>query len=127
VDHHGNLLVKPLEEELTRWWEETARAEIKNTVPKSVEYGAYDLQLIGTVLADMIGWDETKTARTESVHVELGCFFYALGKIARMQSAYRRSELPSDDTPFDAGVYLRMAQRARSHGGWPGAGTEVGK
>ena len=34
-----------------------------------------------------------------------------------------RAYLPdpvSDDTLGDIGVYVRMAQRVRSHGGWPG-------
>ena len=51
---------------------------------------------------------------------ELGVFFYLIGKVARWQSAIERGERPSDDTLFDVGVYVRMAQRIRSHGGWPG-------
>lgn len=108
------------EQELADWWEERAQVEIGATVPKSVEYGAYDLELAGRVLADMIGWDEDVTPRTEALHVELGVYFYLLGKVGRLTSAFRDSRLPSDDTWFDAGVYARMAQRARSHGGWPG-------
>jgi hypothetical protein len=30
-----------------------------------------------------------------------------------------RGDRPSDDTPYDIGVYVRMAQRVRDVGGWP--------
>ena len=106
--------------ELAAWWWVEAQKEIDATVPKATEYGSYDMQLIGRVLADMMEWDAAKTERSEGVHVELGAFFYLLGKVARAASAYTRSELPSDDTYFDAGVYGRMIARARQKGGWPG-------
>lgn len=128
VDHYGEVHEadqrSSLEKELTEWWLEKAKAEIVGTVPKSVEYGSYDMQLIGSVLADLIKWDTSKTERTEAVHVELGAFFYLLGKVGRMASALTRSELPSDDTYFDASVYSRMVQRAREAGGWPGVAKE---
>lgn len=103
------------EHQLREWWTQTAEDEIALTVPKAVEYGATDLIDIGLMLA--------RTMRrnvTEEEAAELGVFFYLIGKIARWQSAIERGERPSDDTLLDIGVYVRMAQRIRDAGGWPG-------
>lgn len=94
---------------LEQWWEETARADWAGFVPKYTEYGSNDLAVIGRTLAGMIGWHDATTAELE----ELGCFFYLLGKVARMSEAYQRHELPSDDTLHDSTVYTMMMRKAR--------------
>jgi hypothetical protein len=101
--------------ELTRWWMETAGAEVDKTVDKAIEYGSTDLIDIGLMLARTMRRDVD-----EQEAAELGVFFYLIGKIARWQSAIERGDRPSDDTLLDIGVYVRMAQRIRSAGGWPG-------
>lgn len=101
------------ERTLSEWWLKTATEEVRRTVPKSVQYGSYDLHLIGKVLGAVIGRKLT-SAEAE----ELGVAFYALGKIARIMSAYRDGHSPQDDDWFDLGVYARMAQRIREVGTW---------
>lgn len=101
--------------ELRRWWMELAGEEFDRTAPKAVEYGATDLRDIGLTLARAMGRvvDDEEAA-------ELGVYFYLLGKMSRWTDAVCRGERPSDDTLFDTGVYVRMAQRIRVAGGWPG-------
>lgn len=101
--------------ELAEWWRDQAEAEIGPTVDKAIEYGSTDLIDIGMMLGRTIGRDIN-----EEEAAELGVFFYLIGKIARWQSSIQRGERPSDDTLFDIGVYVRMAQRIRESGGWPG-------
>lgn len=103
------------EEELRAWWFNKASSEIDATVPKAVEYGSTDLIDIGLMLARTM-----RREVTEEEAAELGVFFYLIGKIARWQSAIERGERPSDDTLLDIGIYVRMAQRIRESGGWPG-------
>lgn len=101
--------------DLRVWWLHQATTEINRTVPKVVEYGATDLVEIGRTLAANMGREVSDEEATE-----LGIYFYLVGKLARWTDAVRRQERPSDDTLFDLGVYVRMAQRNRSAGGWPG-------
>ncbi len=103
---------------LTGWWMDKAAEEVKAVVPKAVEYGATDLRDMGRVIAETAGRQVTDEEATE-----LGIYFYALGKMARWTDAIKRGERVSDDTLHDLGVYVRMAQRTRDAGGWPGLPT----
>jgi hypothetical protein len=104
-------------ERLAAWWREQAEYEIEQTVSKAVEYGSTDLIDIGRSLARICDRevDDEEAA-------EMGVFFYLEGKFARWRSALQRGQRPSDDTLLDIGVYVRMAQRIREAGGWPGVG-----
>jgi len=104
-----------LEALLTEWWMDKAEEEVRRTVPKAVEYGALDLIQIGQDLALTAG----RTVTDEEA-AELGVYFYVRGKLARWTDAIVRGDRVSDDTLFDLGVYIRMAQRIRDAGGWPG-------
>ena len=115
-----NDVASNLAEGLRQWWLGQAENEIKRTVPKAVEYGATDLVDIGRDLARCMG----RTVSDEEA-AELGIFFYLRGKMSRWVDAVARGERVSDDTMFDLGVYVRMAQRVRSHGGWPGINKEA--
>lgn len=106
------------EQELTDWWLTRAAAEIERTVPKAVEYGADDLIDIGRELCETMDFDPDLLGPARLA--ELGVYFYLIGKISRWKSAIRRGDQVSDDTLFDIGVYIRMAQRIRFAGGWPG-------
>jgi hypothetical protein len=101
--------------ELAEWWRTTAEAEIDQTVDKAVEYGATDLIDIGRNIARLAGRevDDQEAA-------ELGIFFYLEGKFARWRSAIMEGRPVSKDTLLDIGVYVRMAQRVREFGSWPG-------
>lgn len=107
--------INALVEELTYWWHQQATNEISSTAQKAVEYGSKDLTDMGHVVARMTGREMTDSQATE-----FGIFWYALGKMSRWAAAYERGDEVSDDTLFDLGVYVRMAQRTRATGGWPG-------
>lgn len=109
---------KPMEG-LEKWWWDQATTEINKTVPKAIEYGSTDLVEIGRTMAVNMGREVSDEEATE-----LGIYFYLVGKLARWTDAVRRRVRPSDDTLFDLGVYVRMAQRNRSAGGWPGVEEE---
>ena len=100
---------------LDDWWFATAEDEIARTVPKVEEYGATDLRDTGQILARTMGREVG-----EEEAIELGIFFYLVGKMSRWQSAVERGDRPGGDTLFDIGVYVRMAQRARYAGTFPG-------
>lgn len=102
--------------ELEKWWHELADEEIERTVPKALEYGSGDLVDIGRTLAKAKGDDHIGDKEA----AELGVYFYLVGKMARWTDAIRNGRRVSDDTIFDIGVYIRMVQRIRSAGGWPG-------
>lgn len=100
---------------LTEWWLELAREEARRVVPKAVEYGSTDLRDIGVNIARLCG----RTV-TDAEAEELGIYFYLEGKFARWRSAIMEGRPVSDDTLHDIGVYVRMAQRVRHSGNWPG-------
>lgn len=104
-----------LEGLLTEWWMDKAEEEVRRTVPKAVEYGALDLIQIGQDLAATAGREVS-----DEEAAELGVYFYLRGKMARWTDAIISGRRVSDDTLFDIGVYVRMAQRIRDAGGWPG-------
>ena len=101
---------------LEAWWLAMATEEIERTVPKAIEYGSTDLAEIGRELVEAGVHDATHATSTE----ELGCYFYMVGKMARWRDAIRTGRRVSDDTLFDIGVYIRMVQRIRVAGAWPG-------
>lgn len=104
---------------LDDWWMGAAEDEIARTVPKVREYGATDLRDTGRMLARTVNREVDDEEATE-----LGIFFYLVGKMSRWQSAVERGDRPSDDTLFDIGVYVRMAQRTRYAGSFPGEDSE---
>lgn len=101
--------------ELSNWWLHRANTESEQVVAKAIEYGSRDLVEIGLDLARCM---DRKVTDQEAA--ELGVYFYLRGKMARWTEAVADGRTVSDDTLKDIGVYVRMAQRIRSHGGWPG-------
>lgn len=97
------------------WWRDIAEEEINKVVAKAVEYGSTDLYEVGRALGLVFGWE----GMSHEEAVELGIYFYELGKFARWTDAIRNRRRVSDDTLHDLGVYVRMAQRNRAVGGWP--------
>lgn len=100
---------------LESWWMAQADREIDATIPKAIEYGSTDLVAMGHDLARCAG----RTVSDEEA-AELGVFFYVRGKVARWVDAVVDGRRVSDDTLFDIGVYVKMAQRIRKAGSWPG-------
>lgn len=101
--------------DLEQWWMDCAENEASQVVAKAVEYGANSMVEVGHQMAKMQGRTVTDAEATE-----MACYFYLVGKMGRWSDALARGELVSDDTLHDIGVYVRMTQRVRSNGGWPG-------
>lgn len=99
---------------LRAWWLAEADQEAEKLVPKAIEYGSYDLQLMGQALGEMTGQDSTVPHNMEQAIV-----FYLLGKIARAVSATRDGRAASDDTFTDIAIYAKMVLYIREHGRWP--------
>jgi hypothetical protein len=110
---------------VAKWWEDKADDEIERTLPKVAEYGATDLLEIGRHLTEAGIRVPPRNKPTgpwpDPELIELGIYFYIVGKMARWSDAVAHAERVSDDTLFDIGVYIRMVQRVRETGGWPGA------
>ena len=100
---------------LEAWWKDDAEQELAGVLPKAVEYGSSDLQLMGEALLMCM-----PQCRDKVDAEELAIAFYALGKTARLMGAYADGRTPSEDTWHDLGVYARMAKRVRAVGQWPG-------
>eukprot|EP00752_Nemacystus_decipiens_P016654 g14894.t1 len=91
---------------LADWWEQSSRTQLDATVAKMDEYGSNDLVEIGSMMHRLS--KHSPAPRTRAERIELGCFFYLLGKMARATEAIERGEWPSDDTWFDLEVYAKM-------------------
>jgi uncharacterized coiled-coil protein SlyX len=112
----------PLEE----WWMSKAAAEVEPLIAKMTEYGgegrAVDLLEIGRDLVAAgvkVPGEPNTPNELEAAWAELGVWFYVRGKLARWQAAVTEGRRVSDDTLYDIGIYVRMAQRIREAGGWP--------
>lgn len=101
---------------VTDWWMKLATDEVAAVVPKAVEYGSSDLEVMAQAMLMLVPKDK----RSKSLGLEMAVAFYALGKVARLFGSYERGEPASDDTWHDLGVYCRMGQRIREVGSWPG-------
>lgn len=118
-----NAEQEDLARELTKildWWINTAKADAERTVPKAIEYGAVDFDIMGQFMVALIadklhGADDAEKMR---VGREMAITFYMLGKLGRMVGAYATGVLPSDDTLFDASIYSMMLRRVRETGHW---------
>lgn len=103
-----------LDAELGQWWHDKAEEEVHGVIPKAIEYGSVDLEIVGFALRQMIGGE------IPSSNAELGIAFYLQGKVARLMGAYADGRSPSDDTWHDIAVYTKMGQRVReTDGRWP--------
>ena len=107
--------IKATEDALKDWWLETAAHEVQAVAPKAVEYGSRDLIEMGRTLLRVAGREVTDEEAAEA-----GVWFYVVGKIARWTAAMERGDRVSDDTLLDIGTYVKMAQRLRAVGSWPG-------
>lgn len=118
ADHLAETSFGGVGEVLQQWWLDRAKEEAQAVVPKAVTYGSNSLLQLGRKMAQLQG----REASDEEA-MELGCWVYAVGKIERWTDAVMRGERPSDDTLYDIGIYIKMAQRIRDAGSWPGLPT----
>lgn len=124
ADEERNQREKDLTEavaELVGWWEQLAESDAGKTAPKAIEYGAADLDIMGQAMVSLGGdlWNGASQEEKLAIGREMACAFYALGKVARVFSAFQQGRRPSDDSWFDITVYSVMARRIRQNGEWP--------
>ena len=104
---------------VTALWRELNAAEIDKVMPKAIEYGAADLDIMGYVLGVTLNSERARARQWSPAELqELASAFYALGKVARAFGAYAEGRMPSDDCWHDLGVYARIVQVVRVRGGW---------
>lgn len=119
--HPGDAGPKPTgRDELERWWKDRVLAEIDAVVPKAIEYGANSMIGLGRAILRVAGRADV----TDGEAIEVACMFYIEGKIGRWIDAVQAGVPVSDDTIYDIGIYIKMAQRARDVGSWPGVSLD---
>lgn len=99
--------------ELEAWWMNHAAQEAAKTIPKALEYGSVDLELMGDAM--LVLMPQLKGVVPKQ---ELAIAFYLLGKLSRMFGAYEKGNSPSDDSWEDMGIYSKMGQHVREKGYW---------
>lgn len=99
--------------ELAAWWMEEAAKEVANLVPKAINYGSVDLDIMGEAMLAMM-----PQLRGIVSGQELAIAFYLQGKISRLIGGYEQGVLPNRDTPEDIKIYAGMLLRVREAGKW---------
>ena len=99
--------------ELASWWMEEAAKEVANLVPKAINYGSVDLDIMGEALLSLL-----PRLRGIVSGQELVIAFYLQGKISRLIGGYEQGVLPNRDTPEDIKIYAGMLLRVRETGTW---------
>jgi hypothetical protein len=118
LSQHPEL--KKVNPALADFWLNMATTDAIKTAPKTLEYGGVndgsaDLRVMGFALAELAGMHDAPDA----VKLEMACWFYALGKIARLISDYKHGNPGKSDTWFDLNIYTVMARRIQESGQWP--------
>lgn len=108
---------------LGAWWMDDSHDLAFGCVTKAAEYGSGDLRDIGRRFWRLAN-RHVHEPLTDIEAAEIGCYFYLVGKIARVDSALQRGDWASDDTWLDIEVYAKMVRAARA-GVWafPDEGT----
>lgn len=107
---------KQLTHELRQWFQDQADKEAKLVAPKAIEYGSRSMIAQGKGLAELSG-----TAHiSDQDAFELAVWDMVRLKVGRWTEAVMHGKPVSDDTLLDIGIYVKMAQRNRAAGSWPG-------
>jgi hypothetical protein len=108
---------------LTEWWVGISVGDLKAGMPKVEEYGAHDLEIMGAILMLMVYREQVQglldKAKNAPIGTELACWFYVLGKVARLVSDYLATRAGKADTWHDITFYSMMARRIQATGRWP--------
>lgn len=102
------------------WWAQTAIEDFQTAAPKVGEYGgtdegSADLRIMGFALSEL----RMPPGSSPAVQQEVACWFYSLGKIARLISDYNQGRPGKTDSWHDISVYSMMARRLQESGNWP--------
>jgi hypothetical protein len=101
---------------LTEWWIALATGDVKQAAAKAIQYGPHSLIRLGDTLRKL--GDDPE--RDDEKSIEMGIYFYLLGKMERWTDAVLNGERVNDDIIHDMKIYCTMAQRNREAGSWPG-------
>jgi hypothetical protein len=96
--------------------------ELERTIAKSIEYGSWDLKVMGAMMLELLP-DGVIQGKPNPEEVEahgqlMAIAFYQFGKIARVWSALIRGSLPAKDSQEDIRVYSQMFDWIITHGEW---------
>lgn len=103
-------------QDLKGWWKDLATADVQEVAEKAIEYGSNSLREMGKVIRRLRG---DRGGEDPELELELGCWFYAFGKMQRWNDAVLRGDRPRDDSIKDLQIYATMVRRIRDSGGWP--------
>lgn len=108
--------------EVEAWWRNVTEVDLSETLPKALEYGSGDLELMGQALLMLQGdvWEGGDDAERQAIGQELAILFYIQGKVSRALSAAKDGKRCSPDTIKDVRIYSVMLQRVRDTGRWIG-------
>lgn len=90
------------------WWNRTQTEDLEMYLLKNEVYGNADLRIIGFALKEC----DIRNAHVDTLPEEIGIAFYALGKVARILSAYDAGEIASEDSWKDLAIYATMGRMA---------------
>lgn len=97
------------------WWVEWVDNAAPTIQRKAAEYGSNSLAEMGRTFARAQGRNQLEDHEA----LEIGCMFYAKGKIERVLDAMLQGKLPSADTWGDLMIYAAMASYIREFRQWP--------
>jgi len=97
------------------WWVEWVDNAAPTIQRKAAEYGSNSLAEMGRTFARAQGRGHIEDHEA----LEIGCMFYAKGKIERVLDAMLQGTLPSADTWGDTMIYAAMASYIREFRRWP--------
>lgn len=103
-----------------RWWKTMTERDIAECIPKALEYGSGDLEMMGHAMLQLQGdvWEGGDAGEKTAVGMELAVLFYIHGKLSRAMAAAKNGQRASDDTIKDIRIYAVMLQHIRDFGRW---------
>lgn len=111
---HVHPDTRPTAPGVAEWWTAIAAGDARAAAAKAQAYGSNSLMEEGRKIAKLQG-----RAVSDAEALELGCWNYATGKVARWSDAVMRGEQVGDDTLLDLVTYAMMTRRVRAVGNWP--------
>jgi hypothetical protein len=116
----ARVLAEATERQLRSWWLNVSGEDATAVIPKAVEYGSGDFDIMGAAMLALRPdhWGETDAGERLKIAREMAIMFYILGKVGRAMSAYGEGRPPSDDTLADLTRYSMMVRHVRRFGVW---------
>jgi hypothetical protein len=100
--------------ELAMWLEGLRERELSETLRKAAQYNNTDLIVVGQTMGTTLGIP----VADERTAIQLGCAFFALGKVARVIGAIAGGGQPQADSWYDLHIYGIMGLKTHETGKW---------